>query len=98
MKKYVIGVLATLFLFPVFPAFSAAGEEELTPAQQEAVRKAVQDYLTGQGAPEAGMPPMAQPGTAPDPPASGKNLQQLGTLGGKRQKADSSMSGSGSLI
>ncbi|MEO8327976.1 MAG: hypothetical protein ABI618_19165 [Nitrospirota bacterium] len=98
MKKYAIGVLMALSVFPAFPAFSASGEEALTPAQQEAVRQAVQDYLTGKGAPEAGMPPMAQPGTAPDSPSSGKNLQELGTLGGKRQKADSAMSGSGSLI
>ncbi|MCA9451182.1 MAG: hypothetical protein KC587_09150 [Nitrospira sp.] len=98
MKKFTIGVLMALSVFPTFPAFSASGEEGLTPAQQEAVRQAVQDYLKEHGSPGAAMPPMAQPGTAPDPPASGKNLQELGTVEGKRQKADSSMTGSGGLI
>lgn len=87
-----------LSVFSISPAFSASGEEALTPAQQEAVRQAVQDYLQGQGTPEAARPPMPQPGTAPDPLDSGKNLQDLGTLQGKRQKADSSMQGSGGLI
>ncbi|MGP0592260.1 hypothetical protein ACTRXD_06910 [Nitrospira sp. T9] len=98
MKKLAIGVLMGLSVFSVFPAFSASGEEALTPAQQEAVRQAVQDYLKGQGSPEATRPPMPQPGTAPDPLDSGKNLQDLGTFKGKRQKADSSMQGSGGLI
>ncbi|WP_447964447.1 hypothetical protein [Nitrospira sp. Ecomares 2.1] len=98
MKKFTIGVLMGLSVFSISPAFSASGEEALTSAQQEAVRQAVQDYLQGQGAPQAGRPPMAQPGTAPDPPDSGRNLQDLGALKGKRQKADSSMQGSGGLI
>lgn len=98
MKKFTIGVLMALSVFSISPAFSASGEEALTPAQQEAVRQAVQDYLQGQGTPEAARPPMPQPGTAPDPLDSGKNLQDLGTLQGKRQKADSSMQGSGGLI
>ncbi|WNM59548.1 porin [Candidatus Nitrospira allomarina] len=98
MKKFTIGVLMALSVFSISPAFSASGDEALTPAQQEAVRQAVQDYLQGQGTPEAARPPMPQPGTAPDPPDSGKNLQDLGAIKGKRQKADSSMQGSGGLI
>lgn len=98
MKKFTIGFLMALCVFSISPAFSASGEEALTPAQQEAVRQAVQDYLKGQGTPETARPPMTQPGTAQDPPDSGKNLQDLGTFQGKRQKADSSMQGSGGLI
>jgi hypothetical protein len=98
MKKFTIGVLMALSVFSISPAFSASNDEALTPAQQEAVRQAVQDYLQGQGTPEAARPPMPQPGTAPDPPDSGKNLQDLGAIKGKRQKADSSMQGSGGLI
>lgn len=80
MKKFTIGVLMALSVFPTFPAFSASGEEGLTPAQQEAVRQAVQDYLKEHGSPGAAMPPMAQPGTAPDPPASGKTFRNLERL------------------
>jgi hypothetical protein len=98
MKKYALGVLLTLTVFPALPAFSAPGEEALTPAQQEAVRQTVQDYLKDRESPGTARPPVFQPGTAPDSPDSGKHLQDLGTVKGKRQKADSSMSGSGGLI
>jgi hypothetical protein len=94
MKKHVIGVLVALFLFPTFSAFSAPGEEELTPAQQEAVQKAVDEYLKQQ--PQA-PPPVAAPPTPPAAP-SGKTLQELGTMDGMRQKPGSTMQGSGSLI
>lgn len=101
MKTYAIGVLVALFLFSAFSAAAAA--EELTPAQQEAVRQAVQDYLNDQKSTEEGITQFDQPGTAAAPPAplaspSEKHLQDLGTVGGKRQKAGSAMQGSGGLI
>ncbi|PJA77994.1 MAG: hypothetical protein CO149_06445, partial [Nitrospirae bacterium CG_4_9_14_3_um_filter_51_5] len=94
MKKYAIGVLVTLFLFPTLPALSAPGEEELTPAQQEAVKKAVDEYLNR---PRETPPTFVAP---PAPPAapSAKTLQQLGTIDSKRQKYGSTMQGSGALI
>lgn len=110
MKKFTIGVLMALAVFPTFPAFSASGEEALTPAQQEAVRQAVQDYLKGQRSPEAGMPPMEQSGTGIAPPTyAAPPTQRPGepvkeTLGGLSQprtpdkKYGSTMQGSGQLI
>jgi len=103
MKTYAIGVLMALFLFPTLPAFSAPGEEELTPAQQEAVRKAVQDYLENRGSGEGGMTQVDSPGTAATPPTpltptSGKRLQDLGASRGASQKYNSTMQGSGNLI
>lgn len=95
MKTYAIGVLMALFLFPTVPAFSAPGEEELTPAQQEAVKKAVEEYLKQQqqAPPTYAAPPTQLPGEPPK--------ETLGELSQPRtpdKKYGSTMGGSGGLI
>jgi hypothetical protein len=94
MKKYAFGVLVTLFLFPAFPAFSAP-VEELTPAQQEAVKKMVDEYLNQQhqAPPTVAAPPTQRPGELPK--------ETLGELSQPRtpgKKYGSTMQGSGGLI
>jgi hypothetical protein len=84
-----------LFLFPTLPAFSAPGEEELTPAQQEAVRQAVEEYLKQQhqAPPTFAAPPTQRPGEPP--------RETLGELSEPRtpdKKYGSTMGGSGGLI
>jgi hypothetical protein len=95
MKTYAIGVLVALYLFPTFPAFSAPGEEELTPAQQEAVKKAVDKYLNQQrqAPPTFAAPPTQRPGEPIN--------ETLGELSQPRtpdKKYGSTMQGSGGLI
>ena len=95
MKRHLIGALMALFLFPTFSAFSAPGEEELTPAQQEAVKKAVQEYLNQQrqAPPTFAAPPTQLPGEPPK--------ETLGELSQPRtpdKKYGSTMQGSGALI
>ncbi len=95
MKKYAIGVLMALSFFPTFPAFSVAGEEELTPAQQEAVKKAVEEYLNRprEAPPTFAAPPTQRPGELP--------RETLGEMSQPRtpdKKYGSTMQGSGGLI
>ncbi|MDH4193799.1 MAG: hypothetical protein OEY80_13450 [Nitrospirota bacterium] len=95
MKRHLIGALMALFLFPTFSAFSAPGEEELTPAQQEAVKKAVEEYLNQQrqAPPTFAAPPTQLPGEPPK--------ETLGELSQPRtpdKKYGSTMQGSGALI
>ena len=95
MKRHLIGALMALFLFPTFSAFSAPGEEELTPAQQEAVKKAVEEYLNQQrqAPPTFAVPPTQLPGEPPK--------ETLGELSQPRtpdKKYGSTMQGSGALI
>jgi hypothetical protein len=94
MKKFTIGVLMALAVFPTFPAFSASGEEALTAAEQEAINKAVdqrvQELIRGGGS-------ATQMDGEPVGPTS-RNVRDLGTYFGQRQKPNSAMQGSGGLI
>ena len=94
-----------LVAFCVIPLFSSsystalAAEEELTPAQQEAVQKAVQRYLR-ENQFGGGMTRIDPPSTDLSQPAkdSGKRLDQLSVPRALNKKYDSSMQGSGGLI
>jgi hypothetical protein len=95
MKRYFIGVFAALFFYPALPAFSASEGEALTPAQQEAVKKAVDEYLNrpAEAPPTFAAPPTQRPG--------GKTRETLGELSQPRtpdKKYGSTMQGSGNLI
>jgi len=101
MKRYVIGILVTIFLFPALPAFSAPGEEELTPAQQEAVKKAVQEYLRQQQQPPTTVTPPPSFAAPPTQRPGEPEKETLGELSQPRtpsKKYGSTMQGSGGLI
>jgi hypothetical protein len=95
MKKSAIGVLVALTLFPSFPAFSAPGEEELTPAQQEAVKHAVDEYLKRprEAPPTFAAPPTQSPGELPR-----DTLGEMSQPRTQDKKYGSTMQGSGQLI
>lgn len=74
-----------------------AAAEELTPEQQRAVEKAVQEYLQERGMTGGGMSQVPPPGAAP----SGEQKRRLEDLSVPRdagQKYGSTMEGSGKLI
>ena len=102
MTKWVTrGLMLSLLLFPAITFFNTpiAGAEELTPAQQDAVKKEVQRILREQGY-GGGMTQTDPPSTDLGRPAtsSGKRLEQLSQPRDIGKKYDSSMEGSGRLI
>ncbi|RMH09125.1 MAG: hypothetical protein D6704_01875, partial [Nitrospirae bacterium] len=97
--KQLSRVLIALFIMLVFSGHGGyANDTELTPAQQEAVKKAVEQYLQEKvGAP----PPAAAAGAPPSVggvTGGGKRLQELAVPRTPGEKYGSTMQGSGGLI
>lgn len=74
-----------------------AAAEELTPEQQRAVEKAVQEYLQQRGLTESGMTGARPPSEAPSG-GQKKRLEDLAAPRSAGQKYGSTMEGSGQLI
>ncbi|RMH37362.1 MAG: hypothetical protein D6690_03055 [Nitrospirae bacterium] len=94
-RRALMCVLALTLAAPFFPGSHSWANDDLTPAQKEAVRKAVEEYLRqqqGQAPPAVGAPPTAAPVTG------GKRLEELATPRAAGQKYGSTMQGSGGLI
>lgn len=90
-SRLLVGALVALTcLFGQYGFQDIAGAEGLTSAEQEAINKAVdqrvEEIMRG-----------TQMDGEPFSPSS-RNVRDLGTLGGKRQKPGSAMQGSGQLI
>lgn len=93
----VIGALLVLMVTPDQLDLSSARAEELTPEQQEAVRKAVQEYLRereGAGGATTEVPPPSGPPARKE----SKSLKELSQPRDIQQKYGSTMEGSGGLI
>lgn len=85
----------------LFGFTSQLSAEELTPAQQKAVQKAVQQYLKEQGYIDSGMTQPAAPSAGfgqPAPQSSKKSLEELSKPTSATNKYGSTMEGSGKLI
>lgn len=104
MNRWIVfGALVAFLTFPLLTSPAAQAEEELTPAQQEAVRKAVERYLKEQGMMGGGMTEIPQPAAGAPPTTDekrlpkGKRLEEL-SKAHEQKKYGSTMEGSGSLI
>lgn len=92
----IIGALLVLMAAPALCGVGTAQAEELTAAQEEAVRKAVQQYLREQGATGGGMTQIPPPAGAPS--GQPKRLEQLSEPRTPGKRYGSTMEGSGQLI
>jgi len=96
MKQWLIrGTLVTWFFLPFFVIPTLVGADELTPAQEEAVQKAVERILRDR----SGMTKIDPPSTdlGESVPQSDKSLEQLSGQHNPK-KYGSTMEGSGKLI
>lgn len=100
MKRwFFLRVLSPLMIGSILFGFtSQLAAEELTPAQQEAVQKAVQEYLKEKGYTDSGMPPAGPGGPTAPRKTRERSLEQLSKPKSAGEKYGSTMEGSGKLI